>query len=40
VSNTFCQDEQSVSVQRVFQPSLLTQTNRPPISQTFAFCWS
>src|SRR6266568_1285148 len=40
VSNTFCHEEQSVSVQLVFQPSLLTQTNRPPISQTFAFCWS
>src|SRR5579863_227006 len=39
VSYTFRQ-EQAAWVQAVFHPSELTQTNSPPISQTFLFCKS
>src|SRR5579872_44622 len=39
VSKTLVQ-EHAVSVQLVCQPAVLTQTSRPPMSQTFLFCWS
>src|SRR5215469_1488670 len=39
VANTGVQ-EQAVSVHAVFQPAELTQTDSPPSSHTFVFCWS
>src|SRR5579862_7828859 len=39
VSYTLCH-EHAVFVQAVFQPSEVTHTSSPPVSQTFLFCWS